>query len=268
MPAWPLRHHAAAACAGTIPGRAGIRASGKFMHVMKAILWDMDGTLVDTEPLWERAGNRLAHELGAAPGTELSPEARQRTIGGSGPNTVQVIAEYIGVELDDGQVAAAVDRLFELFVDEMRAGSAPMRPGTASLLREIRDAGHPSILVTNTVRSLAGEGIAVIGHDLFTATLCGDEVPAGKPAPDIYLRAAEIAGVAPDDCLAVEDSLTGTAAAVAAGCRVLAVPPGDHGEVADGATRLAELTGRADLGGMTLADLAELHARLGGGAAR
>ncbi|WP_448851917.1 HAD family hydrolase [Corynebacterium sp. 335C] len=230
---------------------------------MDAILWDMDGTLIDTEPLWGRATYALSEELGGP----LTPEAREKTIGGSGPNTVRVISEHLGTTLGEDETAAAIRRLFDLFIRELRAGGAPMRPGAAELLREARAAGLPSILVTNTVRRLADEEIAIIGPELFDATLCGDEVPHGKPAPDLYLRAAEVAGAAPDACLAVEDSFTGTTAAVAAGCRVLGAPVDDHGEVADGAGRLSELTGRIDLEGFTLADLAELHGRLGAGAA-
>ena len=79
-------------------------------------------------------------------------------------------------------------------------------------------------LVTNTHRALTDKALNSIGRHYFSATVCGDEVPSGKPAPDPYLRAAALLGLAPEQCLAVEDSVTGTAAAERAGCPVLVVP--------------------------------------------
>jgi len=79
-------------------------------------------------------------------------------------------------------------------------------------------------LVTNTQRALADRALNSIGHQYFSATVCGDEVPRGKPAPDAYLRAAALLDLPPDLCLAIEDSVTGTAAAERAGCPVLVVP--------------------------------------------
>ena len=79
-------------------------------------------------------------------------------------------------------------------------------------------------MVTNTERELAERALNSIGRHHFSVTVCGDEVANGKPAPDPYLRAAELLGVAPADCLAVEDSVTGSAAAERAGCAVLVVP--------------------------------------------
>ena len=85
-------------------------------------------------------------------------------------------------------------------------------------------AGVPMALVTNTRRELTENALNSIGRQYFSVTVCGDEVPEGKPAPDVYLRAAELLGVTAGDCLAIEDSVTGTAAAEAAGCPVLVVP--------------------------------------------
>jgi beta-phosphoglucomutase-like phosphatase (HAD superfamily) len=85
-------------------------------------------------------------------------------------------------------------------------------------------AGVPMALVTNTRRGLTENALNSIGRHYFSVTVCGDEVPDGKPAPDVYLRAAELLGLMAKDCLAIEDSTTGTAAAEAAGCPVLVVP--------------------------------------------
>ena len=82
----------------------------------------------------------------------------------------------------------------------------------------------PMALVTNTQRALTERALNSIGRQYFSVSVCGDEVPNGKPAPDPYLRAAELLGLEPSGCLAVEDSVTGAAAADVAGCAVLVVP--------------------------------------------
>lgn len=91
-------------------------------------------------------------------------------------------------------------------------------------LATVREAGLASALVTNTKRSLTEFGLDTLGRDRFDVSVCGDEVARGKPEPDVYLRAAELLGVDPRDCVAVEDSPTGTRAAHAAGCAVIVIP--------------------------------------------
>ena len=100
----------------------------------------------------------------------------------------------------------------------------PWCDGARELLEALAAEGTPMALVTNTQRALADRALNSIGRQYFSATVCGDEVPRGKPAPDPYLRAAELLGLQPDECLAIEDSVTGTAAAESAGCPVLVVP--------------------------------------------
>jgi beta-phosphoglucomutase-like phosphatase (HAD superfamily) len=109
-------------------------------------------------------------------------------------------------------------------------------------------------LVTNTRRTLTEQALGSIGAHYFTASVCGDEVRRAKPAPDVYARAAELLGVRPGDCLAVEDSVTGAAAADAAGCPVLVVP--NDVEVPHGPRRRHVPT----LSGLTPADLRAVHA--------
>ena len=115
-------------------------------------------------------------------------------------------------------------------------------------------------LVTNTQRALTERALNSIGRHYFSATVCGDEVANGKPAPDPYLRAAELLGLAPRQCLAVEDSVTGTAAAEAAGCPVLVVP--NDVEVPGGR---AAKPSRIRWPGWTSARLRRIHADLGRG---
>jgi len=118
--------------------------------------------------------------------------------------------------------------------------------------------GTPMALVTNTQRALTERALNGIGRHYFSATVCGDEVSAGKPAPDPYLRAAELLGVTPEQCLAVEDSVAGSAAAEGAGCPVLVVP--NAVEVPEGPGR----TNFGSLAALSVEDLRRIHAQLRG----
>jgi HAD superfamily hydrolase (TIGR01509 family) len=125
------------------------------------------------------------------------------------------------------------------------AAGVPWMPGAFDALVAVRAAGIPMALVTNTVRVVAEHALDVIGRGWFDAVVCGDDVPAGKPAPDPYLHAAGLLRVDPTDCVAVEDSTAGVLAALRAGAAVLvvsgdaSVPPGP------GHTRRAGLVGLA-----------------------
>jgi HAD superfamily hydrolase (TIGR01509 family) len=100
----------------------------------------------------------------------------------------------------------------------------PWCDGARELLEALAAEGTPMALVTNTQRALTDRALNSIGRHYFSATVCGDEVPRGKPAPDAYQRAAKLLDLSPENCLAIEDSVTGTAAAEGAGCPVLVVP--------------------------------------------
>ena len=100
----------------------------------------------------------------------------------------------------------------------------PWCEGAQELLEALAAEGIPMALVTNTKRALTDRALNSIGRQYFSATVCGDEVPSGKPAPAAYQLAAALLGLQPDVCLAIEDSVTGTAAAEGAGCPVLVVP--------------------------------------------
>ena len=181
-----------------------------------AVLWDMDGTLIDTEPLWGTA----TYELGELLGRPLTPEVRAKTIGGSFPNTLNVVAEWAGYELRDDDLERyrtwMFDRMRELF-----ATGIELNPGIGGVLESLTRRGTPMFVCTNTERVLADPCIDVIGRDLFAGTITGDEVAHAKPAPDMYLEAARRVGAAPGECLVVEDSWHGMSAAAAAKCAVL-----------------------------------------------
>ncbi|MBF6454270.1 HAD family phosphatase [Nocardia cyriacigeorgica] len=179
----------------------------------------MDGTLLDSEKLWDIAVRDLAVELGS----QMTDELRRSLIGASGPNALRIVFTGLGLDPQPAAMRAAGEFL-ERRVTELMTEPIPWRPGAKDALAMVRAAGLPSALVTNTKRSLAEFGLDTLGREYFDASVCGDEVPHGKPEPDVYLRAAELLGLDPKTCVAVEDSPTGVAAAEAAGCAVLVVP--------------------------------------------
>lgn len=185
-----------------------------------AVLFDMDGTLVDSEKLWDRSLVDTLARLGGGP---LTDEARRETVGGNLEFSVRVLLREAGVEVTPAQVAETAGHLVAR-TEELFVRGLPWRPGARELLAAVRAAGLPAALVTNTGRRLTDLALRTIGTQWFAATVCGDEVEHGKPAPDVYLRAAELLGVPITECLAVEDSPTGALAAETAGAAVLVVP--------------------------------------------
>lgn len=208
------------------------------------VLWDMDGTLLDSEKLWDVAVRELAREHGR----EMTDEIRHALIGASGPNALRIMFTGLGIEPTRAALVAAGEFL-ERRVTELMTGPIPWRPGAVEALAMIHAAGVPAALVTNTKRSLTELALNTLGRANFAVTVCGDEVPHGKPEPDVYLRAAALLGVDPRDCVAVEDSVTGSAAAAAAGCAVLVVPCEIAVPAAPG------LIFRESLTGLSMADL-------------
>ncbi|MFR9750038.1 HAD family hydrolase [Nocardia sp. 004] len=221
---------------------------------LAGVLWDMDGTLLDSEKLWDIA----VRELARAHGREMTDAVRHALIGASGPNALRIMFTGLGIEPQPESLRVAGEFL-EQRVTELMTGPIPWRPGAAEALAMVRAAGLPSALVTNTKRSLADFGLDTLGRHFFDVSVCGDEVAHGKPEPDSYLRAAELLGLQAEHCVAVEDSLTGVRAAQAAGCAVLVVPC----EIA-----VPEAPGRMfrdSLTGLTLGDLEHIFRGSAGG---
>lgn len=216
-----------------------------------AVLWDLDGTLLDSEKLWDIPLYELTEKLGG----ELSLPTRQAMVGTNVKRTLDLLYGEVGIDsptpeqLADG--AAWIDRRMA----EVFRGSLPWRPGAREALATVRAAGFPMALVTSTERNLTEIALDTIGRSLFDVVVCGDEVDGlNKPHPEPYLRAARMLGVDPAACVAVEDSPTGTASAAGAGATVLVVPC--DVEVEPGPRRVF----RSTLEDLTIADLAALVA--------
>ncbi|VVJ19236.1 HAD family hydrolase [Amycolatopsis camponoti] len=190
------------------------------MDGLTAVLWDMDGTLVDSEKLWDVALYETAEALGG----KLSEEQRMTLVGSNMDDTSAYLLEVVGRPVTPEAVASTGEQIRRrtagLFDDAL-----PWRPGAREALAAVREAGLRSALVTSTERALTELALNTIGRDFFDVTVCGDEVDGlNKPHPRPYLKGAELLGVDPARCVAVEDSPPGTESAVAAGCTVLVIP--------------------------------------------
>ncbi|MUM18713.1 HAD family phosphatase [Mycobacterium sp. CBMA271] len=223
---------------------------------MRAVLWDMDGTLIESEKLWDISMRELCRRLGG----EMTTELRTALVGGAADATMRMVFEALGREPDPVLMASENDWLHE-YTSELFETGLTWCDGAEDMLVQLAAEQVPMALVTNTIRSLTNQALKTIGTQWFTASVCGDEVADGKPAPDPYRRAAELLGVDPRDCLAIEDSVTGAIAAEAAGCAVLVVP--NHVEVPGGVQRRHVTS----LSGLSPDDLRLTHADVFSGTA-
>lgn len=180
------------------------------------VLWDMDGTLIDTEPYWMEAENDLIESHG---GTWSDAQAFQ-LVGNALIVSGRIIKEQTGIPLTPEEI---VDALLERVVVKLRE-HVPWRPGARELLLAARDAGLPCALVTMSYESFARVLVDSLPAGTFEVVVTGDMVENGKPHPEPYLRAAHDLALAPEQCVAIEDSATGVRSAVAAGVPTLAVP--------------------------------------------
>lgn len=183
---------------------------------LAAVLWDMDGTLIDSEPLWLRA----EHEMLERYGIEMSADLHVRLIG-SGLTAAAEFFQQLGVPL-------GVDEILAEWVEYVGAGltaeGVDWRPGARQLLASLADAGIPCALVTMSLRPLADRVVSLLPEGTFSAIIAGDDVEYEKPHPDPYLRGAAALGVPIERCLALEDSPTGLRSAAASGAVAVGVP--------------------------------------------
>ena len=213
-----------------------------------AVLWDMDGTIVDTEPYWIGA----EFDVVAMHGGTWSREHALALVGADLLDAGAYIRDNGPVPLDPHEI---VELLLDRVVESIRR-EIPWRPGARELLHEVRESSTPSALVTMSWRRFAEPVVEALPPGSFDAVVVGDDVERGKPHPEPYLLAAERLGVDPRDCVAIEDSPTGVASALAAGCTVLAVP--NHVEVPDPHGADGRFVRRETLAGLRHADLGAL----------
>jgi HAD superfamily hydrolase (TIGR01509 family) len=192
------------------------------------VIFDLDGVLVDSEPLWEDARRRFALTHGG----RWEADAQRTMMGMSSGEWAEFMRTRLGIALSEREIIARV-------VDDMAAryrDGVPLLPGAVDAVRRIA-ARWPLGLASSANRPLIDIVLAATGLDLyFAVTVSSEEVPQGKPAPDVYLEVGRRLGVAPSHGAAIEDSTNGLLSALAAGLRVVAVPragfPPDPGVLA------------------------------------
>src|SRR5215469_7031420 len=211
---------------------------------VEAVMFDMDGLLVDSEPLWYLAESAVMARLGGT----WTPADQHALVGGSMPSTVSYL---LGRASRPAEPATVARWLIEEMVELVRTRPMPTLPGVLSLLAEVRAAGLPHALVTSSEPAVVD---AILGRlDIrFDVVVCAADVMQAKPDPEGYRLAAAKLGADPRRCIALEDSPNGVAAAEAAGYRVIAVPS---------VVPVPDRAGRAvlpTLAGVTLDQLREL----------
>ncbi len=214
-----------------------------------AVLWDMDGTLVDTEPYWIDTEFELAGKYDGS----WSTEHALNLVGFDLLDSGRYIREHMGIDLEPSEI---VEQLLDGVVARVEE-SVPWRPGARELVDDLAAAGVPRALVTMSYRRFVAPVLAALPAGAFDVVVTGDAVSRGKPHPDPYLRAAFELRVEAADCLAIEDSNTGAKSAESAGSLVLVVP--NHVPVLEGERRVF----RDSLVGLDTAALTRLVARDG-----
>lgn len=188
--------------------------------ILRGALFDMDGLLIDSEPLWTIAEIGLAARYGGI----WDDTIKAQCLGTALPVSVPRMLRYFGIaEPSEAQVADAQQFLTEEMV-ELFADAAVPQPGALDLVDALKAEGVPLALVSSSYRALVDAALTVIGRERFDFTLAGDEVRHSKPHPEPYLTAAARLGVRPQECVAFEDAPSGIESAEAAGCLAIGVP--------------------------------------------
>ncbi|MGN7965115.1 HAD family hydrolase [Microbacterium sp. 22179] len=182
----------------------------------RAVLWDMDGTVVDTEPYWMAAETRLVESFG---GTWTHEDALQLV--GSGLIDSAIILQNAGVRME---AEAIVAHLTDEVQNLLRTEGVPFRPGARELLLDLKQAGITTALVTMSLRRMALSVVDLIDFPAFDLVVAGDDVDNPKPHPEPYLQAAALLDIDIAEAIVIEDSPTGVRAGIASGAVTLGVP--------------------------------------------
>ena len=184
--------------------------------MIEAVVFDLDGVLIDSEPVWERVRRELVAERGG----HWAPDAQRKLMGMSTPEWARYLSEDLGVGLPPAEVATLVtDRMAASYRDHL-----PLLTGAVEAVHRLAArwplglaSSAPAVLIETVLES---SGL----RPYFRVTMSTEQVPHGKPAPDIYLAVTARLGCSPARCAAIEDSSNGLRSATAAGLRVIAVP--------------------------------------------
>jgi HAD superfamily hydrolase (TIGR01509 family) len=212
---------------------------------MQAVLWDMDGTLVDTEPLWIETEHDMARKYGAA----WTHDDAMQLVGNNLVDSGRYMKQRMGLLASPEEIVdELLDGVLAKMTDEM-----PWRPGALELLDSLAEERVRCGLVTMSYTSFVAPILRHLPPETFRVVVTGDQVARGKPHPEPYLTAAAALGVRAEECVAIEDSATGALSAEAAGCLVVVVQ--HHVSVPEGPRRVF----RDSLAGLTVEELRTLR---------
>lgn len=212
---------------------------GQSYAVINAVVFDLDGVLIDSEPVWELVRRQFVADHGG----HWPPDAQSRLMGMSTQEWARYLSHDLGVHLPPNRVAEEV-------IDQMAARyreHLPLMPGAVDAVNRLA-ARWPLGLGSSAPAALIESVLVTAGlRERFAVVMSTEQVPSGKPAPDIYLAVTERLDVPPGECAAIEDSTNGLRSAAAAGLSVIAVPhpkyPPDPAALAQAKLTLTDLTG-------------------------
>ena len=199
-----------------------------------AVLWDMDGTLIDSQPIWIRSQTALVTEFG---GTWTYSDGL--TLVGVSMDQVARALQDAGVQLGGGEL---IQRVIDRVITSLKT-AVPWLPGGLELVTALGLSGVPQAIVTSAPAAVAHTIVEMLPPGTIGAIVADDHVSSSKPHPEPYLTAAHALGIPPSDCIAVEDSHAGLAAAIAAGCIAVGVPRDVALDVPGCWTKLESLVG-------------------------